>query len=415
MNYDQLLSRGGERMQQSAIRLMGTVAAENPDVISFAPGYPSPEAFSWREYRDITARVLGGHDPSVLQYGPTRGYAPLLEFLVSLLDARGIRADLEHVLVTTGSQQGLDLVGRVLLDPGDVVLVELPSYTGAITAFRNAQASLVGIPQARDGMSLEALEDITARLQREGRRIKFLYVVPNFQNPTGLLFDRATRLGLVDWATRHDLLIVEDDPYGELSFEDGLLPEATRPLKADDEFGRVVYLSSFSKTLAPGFRTAFMTAPGPLTMKFETAKQTLDLCTGNLDQHVVYEACRGGLLERQIPRLRQLYRRKRDVMEQALLEHLPGVATWRRPRGGFFLWITLPDGTDTADLLTKAFAQKVIYVAGQPFFVDHSGRNTLRLAFSFVEDERIATGIARLSATILTSQLPWAARAQSAR
>lgn len=405
MNYDQLLSRAGERMQQSAIRQMGTVAAENPDVISFAPGYPSPEAFDWAAYRDIAARVLAGHDASALQYGPTRGYAPLLDFLVALLQSRGITADPDHVLVTTGSQQGLDLVGRVLLDPGDVVLVELPSYTGAITAFRNAQAKLVGIPQGPDGISLEALESITNGLRRDGRRIKFLYVVPNFQNPTGLLVDRRTRLGLVDWATRHDLLIVEDDPYGELVFDESLGIGATRPLKADDESGRVIYLSSFSKTLAPAFRTAFMTAPGPLTHKFETAKQTLDLCTGNLDQHIVYEACRSGLLERQIPRLRALYRRKRDVMEAALHRHLPGLATWRTPQGGFFLWIVLPEGTDTGELLAHAFAKRVIYVAGQPFFVDHSGRNTLRLAFSFVDDERIATGIARLGATILTSQL----------
>ncbi|MGE3841906.1 MAG: PLP-dependent aminotransferase family protein [Vicinamibacterales bacterium] len=405
MNYDQLLSRAGERMQQSAIRQMGTVAAENPDVISFAPGYPSPEAFDWSGYREIASRILAGHDPSALQYGPTRGYAPLLEFLVALLESRGIRADPDHVLVTTGSQQGLDLVGRVLLDPGDVVLVELPSYTGAITAFRNAQAKLVGIPQGPDGISLEALEDITRGLRQSGRRIKFLYVVPNFQNPTGLLVDRPTRLGLVDWATRHDLLIVEDDPYGELLFDDSLDAAATRPLKADDESGRVIYLSSFSKTLAPGFRTAFMTAPGPLTYRFETAKQTLDLCTGNLDQHMVYEACRSGLLERQVPRLRALYRRKRDLMEVALRAHLPGLATWRTPKGGFFLWIVLPEGIDTGELLAQAFAKRVIYVAGQPFFVDHSGRNTLRLAFSFVDDDRITAGIARLGATILTSQL----------
>lgn len=403
MNYEKLLSQAGVRMQQSAIRLMGTVAAENPDVISFAPGYPAPEAFAWEAYREIAARLLAGHDPSVLQYGPTRGYRPLVEFLVGWLESRGISADADHVLVTTGSQQGLDLVGRVLLDPGDVVLVELPSYPGAITAFRNAQASLVGVPQETNGISLVALEEITKRLQREGRRIKFLYIVPNFQNPTGLLFDRTTRLELVEWAARHDLLIVEDDPYGELYFEESLGGGATRPLKADDRYGRVIYLSSFSKTLAPAFRTAFMTAPGPLTAKFETAKQTLDLCTGNLDQHIVYEASRSGVLERHIPRLRDLYRRKRDVMERALCEHLQGYATWRTPRGGFFLWVSLPEGRDTNALLTQAFARRVIYVAGQPFFVDQSGRHTMRLAFSFVDDERIAEGIARLSATILTS------------
>lgn len=400
MNYDALLSRAGERMQQSAIRQMGTVAAENPDIISFAPGYPAPDAFAWSDYRAITADLLAGGDGSVLQYGPTRGYRPLVEWTVALLAGRGITATPEHLLVTTGSQQGLDLVGRVLLDPGDVVLVELPSYTGAITAFRNAQASLVGIRQERDGLSLDDLEAVTLRLRREGQRVKFLYVVPNFQNPTGLLIGLEKRRRVLEWAERHDLLVVEDDPYGELYFEDSATRAETRPIKADDRGGRVIYLSSFSKTLAPAFRTAFMVAPATLASKFETAKQTLDLCTGNFDQHVVFEACRRGVLARQLPRLRETYRRKRDVMEHALRAALASRVSWQPPRGGFFLWVTLPEGMDAGALLPKALARKVIYVAGGAFFVDGSGANTLRLAFSFVSDERILEGVARLAEVV---------------
>jgi 2-aminoadipate transaminase len=400
MNYDALLSRAGERMQQSAIRQMGTVAAENPDIISFAPGYPEPDSFAWDDYRAITAELLSGTDGSVLQYGPTRGYRPLVEWTVGLLAGRGVTAMPEHLLVTTGSQQGLDLVGRVLLDPGDVVLVELPSYTGAITAFRNAQATLVGVRQEADGLSIEDLEAVTTRLKAESKRVKFLYVVPNFQNPTGLLIGLQKRRRVLEWANRHDLLVVEDDPYGELYFEDSASRAETRPIKADDDEGRVIYLSSFSKTLAPGFRTAFMAAPPGLAERFETAKQTLDLCTSNLDQHIVYEACRRGVLERQLPRLRERYRRKRDVMEHALHAALPSRVTWQPPRGGFFLWVTLPHGMDARQLLPKALARNVIYVAGQAFFVDGSGANTMRLAFSFVSDERIVEGVARLAEVV---------------
>ena len=399
MNYDALLSRAGQKMQQSAIRQMGTVAADNPDFISFAPGYPAPESFAWEAYRDIAASLLRGGDPAVLQYGPTRGYRPLLDWIVGLLGGRGITASVDQILVTTGSQQGLDLVARVLLDPGDVVLVELPSYTGAITAFRNAQATLVGIRQEPDGLCLDHLEATTLRLRQEGQRLKFLYVVPNFQNPTGLLIGRDKRQRILDWAERHDVLIVEDDPYGDLFFPDVASGADTRPIKADDR-GRVIYSSSFSKTLAPAFRTAFLVAPASLSLRFETAKQTLDLCTSNLDQRIVFEACRSGVLATRLPELRALYQHRRDVMQTALRAGLRGSASWSPPRGGFFLWITLPEHLDAKRLLQRAIARQVIYVAGQAFFVDGSGANTLRLAFSFVDDEKIVEGVSRLGAAL---------------
>lgn len=401
MNYEALLSRAGERMQQSAIRQMGTVAAENPDLISFAPGYPAHEAFAWDALRALVPPLLSGADHSVLQYGPTRGHKPFLEWLLGLLGRREIASSLEDLLVTTGSQQGLDLVSRVLLDAGDVVLVELPSYTGALTAFRNAQATLIGIPQEADGLSIEHLEATTQQLRAEGRRAKFLYVVPNFQNPSGLIISAAKRRAVLEWAERHDLLVVEDDPYGDLSFAEPVDATATRPIKADDRHGRVIYLSTFSKTLAPAFRTAFMVAPAPLASKFETAKQTLDLCTSSLDQHVVFEACRQGVLDAQILRLRGIYRRKRDLMEGALRRHLTGRVAWVQPGGGFFLWLTLTDGLDAGRLLKRALARQVIYVAGRAFFVDGTGSDTLRLAFSFVDDDRIEEGIARLADAVI--------------
>jgi aspartate/methionine/tyrosine aminotransferase len=259
--YDQFLSRAAERMKESAIRKMGTVLAGQRDIISFAPGYPAPETFAWAEFRDIAATLLSGTDGHVLQYGPTRGYRPLLDAVQGILSARGITSALEDLLVTTGSQQGLDLVARVLLDPGDVVLVELPTYTGAITAFRNVQAEMVGVPQEKDGVDLAALDATCEAQRRQGRTVKMLYVVPNFQNPTGLLIGLKKRQLLLEWAERRDILIVEDDPYRELFFEDSASEADVRPIKADDRDARVIYLSSFSKTLAPGFRVAWIAAP----------------------------------------------------------------------------------------------------------------------------------------------------------
>jgi len=403
MTYDDFLSRAGLGLQQSAIRQMGTVAAQRPDLISFAPGYPAPETFAWADYRDIAADVLSGSQPTALQYGPTRGFPPLLETMVALSRERGIACEADNLVVTTGSQQGLDLVARVLLDPDDAVLVELPSYTGAITAFRNAQARLVGVRQAADGVDLDALDETLSRERTAGRRVKLLYVVPNFQNPTGLLIGLEKRRRLLQWAADRQMLIVEDDPYGALYF-DGTAPTDTRPIKADDAEGRVIYLSSFSKTLAPAFRVAWLVAPAPLAARLETAKQAVDLCTGNYDQRMVYEACRRGVLARHVPVLRDHYQQKCRVMETALRSHLGDTVSWTTPRGGFFLWVSMRPGIDTRQLLTRAIAHGVIFVAGAPFFVDDSGAETLRLSFSLPAADRIREGVARLAAAITEAQ-----------
>ena len=406
-NYDQFLSSAAERMQESAIRKMGTVLASGRDVISFAPGYPAPDMFPWEEFRDIAAGLLSGSDGNVLQYGPTRGYRPLLEIILTILQKRGIASAIEHLLVTTGSQQGLDLVARVLLDPGDVVLVELPTYTGAITAFRNVRSEMIGVPQEQDGIDLAALDETLQRLRRAGRRVKILYVVPNFQNPTGLLIGREKRARLLEWAQRRDVLIVEDDPYRELFFEDSASEADVRPIKADDAEGRVVYLSSFSKTLAPGYRVAWIAAPAPLAVKFEMAKQAEDLLTGSLDQRIIFEACRRGLLDRQLPLLRRHYQHKRDVMERALERELKDVVSWPEPKGGFFLWLTLPTPIDAEAMIPRAVEHGVIYVAGEAFFVDAGSptasgprSNTMRLSFSAPTPQRIEEGVARLAATV---------------
>jgi 2-aminoadipate transaminase len=400
INYDAFLSRAGVQMQGSAIRKMGVVLAQNRDIISFAPGYPAPETFPWAEFQEITRELLSGSDGTVLQYGPTRGYLPLLEQLAGIMSARGVASAIDRLLVTTGSQQGLDLVARVLLDPGDVVLVELPTYTGAITAFRNVQAHMEGVRQDADGIDLGALDETYLRLTNAGRRVRFVYVVPNFQNPTGLLISREKRRLLLEWAGRRNVLIVEDDPYRELYFEDSATEADVRPMKADDAEGRVIYLSSFSKTLAPGFRVAWIDAPAPLVSKFEMAKQAEDLCTGGLDQRVVYEASVRGILRRQIPVIRAHYQAKRDVMVASLKQAFGAELSWPAPRGGFFLWATLPATIDTDQMIPRAVQHGVIYVAGEAFFVNGTGRNIIRLSFSQPTVERIREGVSRLAATV---------------
>jgi 2-aminoadipate transaminase len=288
----------------------------------------------------------------------------------------------------------------VLITPGDVVLVELPAYTGAISAFKNAQARLAGVRQDEDGINLEDLDEVCLRERRAGHRVNLLYLVPNFQNPAGLLIGLEKRRRLVEWAERRNILIVEDDPYGALYFDDVASEADTRAIRAIDPNGRVIYLSTFSKTLAPGFRVGWMVAPAALTDRFETAKQTVDLMTGSLDQCVVYEALRRGALERLAPSLRALYRGKRDVMEQSLRRELGDQLRWPAPKGGFFLWATLPPGMNDNTLLSRALEQRLVFVVGSAFYVDGTGHDKIRLSFSAPTAERIDEGARRLAAAL---------------
>src|SRR5688572_28754380 len=261
IDHSRFLSSTGRQLAESAICRMGTVVAGATDLVPFAPGYPAPELFPWEELREISDAILAGADPDALQYGPTRGYAPLLETIVGLSAERGITASPDQLLITSGSQQGIDLIARVLVSPGDVVLIELPTFTGGIAAFRNEHAQLVGVPQDAAGIQIDALDAAWHRERAAGKTIKLLYVIPNFQNPTGALLALDRRRQLLEWAALRDVLIVEDDPYGSLYFEDATSSADTRPLAADDPEQRVLYLSTFSKTLAPGFRVGWMMAP----------------------------------------------------------------------------------------------------------------------------------------------------------
>ena len=399
-DYNKFLSPTGRQLHESAIRRMGTVVARTADLVSFAAGYPDPSTFPWTDLREITNELLNGSDGTTLQYGPTRGYKPLLESILGVLKARGITAPLEDLIITSGSQQGLDLVARVLISPGDVVLVELPAYTGAISAFKNMQAELVGVQQDPDGINIEDLDAVCMRERKAGRRVNLLYLVPNFQNPTGLLLSLEKRKRLVEWAERRDALIIEDDPYGSLYFEDVATEADTRPIRADDDHGRVIYLSTFSKTLAPGFRVGWMVAPATLIERFDTAKQAIDLTSGILDQRVVHQAILRGVIDRAAPALRDLYRRKREVMEQALHTELGDRLTWLVPTGGFFLWAKLAAGYDDVSLLERALEQRLVFVIGSAFYVDGTGHDRIRLSFSAPSVERIQEGVRRLASVM---------------
>ena len=400
MDLERHLSHAARAMHASAIRKAGDVGLTSRDVISLAPGYPDPTLFAWDEIREIAGSILSGGDPSVLQYGATRGYKPLIDALPELLDHRGITAAPDEIIITTGSQQALDLCARVFLDAGDAALVELPAYTGAMTSFWNAQGHLVGVEQDAAGIDIGDLDRVVLRERAAGRRVAFVYVVPNFQNPSGLLMTLARRAELLAWASARDVLIIEDDPYGALYFDDVAKPSDTRPIKADDHEGRVVYLSSFSKTVAPGFRVAWIAAAPALVDRLEIAKQSADLCTSSIDQRFVYEIWRQGVLENRLSRLRSAYQAKRTVLEQALRRELGGQVTWPEPKGGFFLWASFGQGIDTDALLRRAIAHGVVFVPGSAFYVEPRQLDRARLSFSAPPPAQIEAAVARLAGAV---------------
>jgi len=398
------VSKAAQHFQESAIRRIGALSGSVPGLISFAAGYPAPDVFPWDDLQSITTQILARRDGNTLQYGATRGYRPLIEHLLAhTLSARGISTRFEDVIITSGSQQGLDLIGRVLIDPGDSVIVELPTYSGAIAAFHNLQASLVGVPQDAEGIEIASVDRVATDLKRQGKPAKFIYVTPNFQNPAGLLMSAKRRRELLDAARRHDLVILEDDPYGSIYFEDVTTLADTRPIKADDTDNRVIYLGSFSKILVPGLRVAWMVAPSAIAQKVELCKQAADISSGVFDQRIVHGALAGGVIDRIAPGLRAHYQAKRTVMERALESHLQGRVTWTSPRGGFFLWIELPPGIDDRALFDLAIKEKVSFVLGSAFFVNGEGHQFARLAFSGISHEQIERGIGRLAAAINTA------------
>ncbi|NLY52632.1 MAG: PLP-dependent aminotransferase family protein, partial [Firmicutes bacterium] len=331
---------------------------EEPGIISFAGGFPAPESFPIDLFQEVF-QGLFREDYSGLQYGPTEGLDALRRELAVQLTAEGAPCSAENIIITNGSQQALDLVCKVLLDPGDYVLVEQPSYVGGLNAIGNYQGKKVGIPIDEHGLRLDVMANRLKELASRGKRPKFIYTVPNFQNPTGVTLSLERRQGLLELAREYDFLIVEDNPYGEISFGREPVPH----IKSLDDEGRVIYLGSFSKILSPGVRVGWMAGNKALIRQIAVAKQGTDLCSSSLGMKVVLESLRSGKLQAHIDSLRILYRRRRDIMLRALAAYMPKGVHWTRPQGGFFIWLTLPSYIDTKAMLPFAIAEeKVAYV-----------------------------------------------------
>ena len=390
INWEHLFADRTEGMRASDIREILKVTAM-PDVISLAGGLPAPEVFPIEEFRRAFDSVLSQQGGVALQYSASEGYRPLREFLAQRLNRFGTRCTAENILITNGSQQALDLVSKVFLNPGDKVLVEKPSYLGAIQAFDSLQASYAIVPMDEDGMLTHDLDEILEREQP-----KLIYALPNFQNPSGRTMSLERREQLVQAANRHRVPIVEDDPYGELRYEGKDLPS----LKSMDTEDLVIGLGTFSKILAPGLRLAWMVIPDDLYEMILLSKQPADLHTSTISQMATYEVCQDGFVDRHVETIRALYHQRRDVMLDALEACFPTTARWTKAEGGLFVWAELPDEIDTRELLVEAVAEKVAFVPGQSFHADRSGKNTMRLNFSNVPPARIEEGIARLGRAI---------------
>lgn len=394
-SYENLYSSSTARAKRSEIRELLKLIAR-PEVISFAGGLPAPASFPLDKIAEITQQVIEESGPQVLQYGPTEGDLKLREELVKWAAKDGIEVDLEQVLITNGSQQGLDLVGKIFLDVGDPIVVELPTYIGGLQAFNSYQATMYGVLQDDLGMRMDLLEEMLAELKGKGIIPKFIYVVPDFQNPSGVSMPNDRRKRLIELAIEYDTIIIEDSPYRELRFE-GEQPE---PIFKLDKDGRVITLSTFSKILCPGLRLAWAFGPEELISKMVVAKQSMDLCSPPFNQAIAATLMSQGLLHKQIDIIKELYYKKRQLMLSALEEHMPEGVSWTRPEGGLFLWVRLPEHMDTKELFEEAIANNVAYVIGSAFHCDEGGNNTMRLNFSYPSEEQIPEGVKRLATAI---------------
>ena len=361
-----------------------------PDLISLAGGYPASELFPVDAFREAFEAVLLSDARAALQYSPTEGYLPLREFLAARMGRFGISASPQELMITHGSQQGLDLVARLFVDSGSLVVVEDPSYVGGLQAFSSYEARYLVIPTDEDGMQVDRLEEALAG---GGPRPRLIYVLPNFQNPSGVTLSLERRHRLLELSYRYGIPILEDDPYGELRYEGKSLPS----LKSMDVEGNVIYLGTFSKILVPGLRLGWVVAPREVIQRLLDGKQAADLHTGSLTQRAVYEVCRRDMLDRHIGRMRSVYRRRRDAMLRSLENHLPANAGWSHPQGGIFLWVRLSGGVDTAAMLAEAVREKVAYVPGSAFNPRGEKTDAMRLNFSSSTPAQIEEGVRRLA------------------
>lgn len=393
LDSDPYLARYASRvvgMKASEIRALFAVASR-PEIVSFAGGMPYTRALDLGAVEEVVVDVLRRDGATALQYGGGQGRPELREQLVDVMAEEGVPAHTDDLIVTVGGQQGLELVTKAFIDPGDVILAEGPTYVGALGAFASSEADVRHVPMDHDGMDVDALADALARLKAEGRRCELVYTIPNHQNPAGVSLSASRRERLAELAVEHDLIVLEDNPYGLLDFA-GDTNASIRELIPE----RTVYVGTVSKTFAPGARTGWIAAPGPVRDKLILLREAADLCPSNLTQMIVETWLATQPWQEQVKRFRGVYAERADAMLTSLAESLPEGCEHTVPTGGFYVWLTVPAGLDTSDLLAKALSRRVAYVPGRGFYADGSGGNQLRLCYSFPEVSRIREGVARL-------------------
>jgi 2-aminoadipate transaminase len=397
--YARLFASRTKVMKSSAMRDLMAVTAR-PEVISLAGGLPDTSTFPPDTFAAVAQRIAAESCAKALQYGPTEGLDGTKACIAEVMAAEGMRVDPEDMIVTTGGQQVIDLVTKTLIDPGDVVIAEGPTYPGAVPVFSSYQAEVVQVDMDADGMRVDLLEETLDRLEREGRRPKFIYTVPSFQNPAGVTMSQPRRRRLVEIAHGREILVLEDNPYGLLRYEG----DPPAPLLALDGGVYVMYLGTFSKILSPGIRLGWVVAPPPVLEKINLGKQAADLCTSTLSQLMVQAYFEESRWRDYVESLTEVYRARRDTMLDALADHFPRQAEWTRPAGGLFIWVTLPDFIDTTDLLARALRDNVAFVPGEAAFLDGRGRNAMRLNFSGSDEDAIREGIRRIG-EVVTEQV----------
>jgi 2-aminoadipate transaminase len=393
--YAGLFAQRTKVMRSSAMRDLMAITAR-PEVISLAGGLPDTSTFPPESFAAQMTRIAHESSAEALQYGPTEGFEETKACIAEVMAAEGMNPDTDDLIVTTGGQQAIDLVCKTLIDPGDPVICEAPTYPGAVPTFCSYEADVIQVATDGDGMRIDELEQVLDRLAEEGRRPKFIYSVPSFQNPAGVTLSEERRRRLVEIAREREVLVCEDNPYGLLRFEG----EPLTPLYALDGGDYVLYLGTLSKILSPGIRIGWIAAPPPVMEKIVLGKQAADLCTSTLTQHFVREYFAEGRWREYVESLVDLYRGRRDAMLEALERHFPEQAEWTRPEGGLFVWATLPGYIDTTDLLAKALRDNVAFVPGRAAYTDGRGAHEMRLNFSASGEDEIREGIRRIGKVI---------------
>jgi DNA-binding transcriptional MocR family regulator len=388
--WQQLFRDRAVRSQDGILRDL-LALSEREDTIPLAMGLPAPDLLPLRTYQELMGEVIAELGPRSLLHSPTEGVTPLRAALVEWAAERDIQCHIGQIQILSGSQQGLDMVARVFLDPGDVVVVEEPTYIGALQTFRDARARLVGIPTDAQGMCTDVLASVLAR-----QRPKFIYTLPTFQNPSGVVMSLERRHHLLELASRYQVPLLEDDPYSDLYYEDATLPS----LKSLDQNDLVLYLSTVSKVLFPGLRLGWLIAPEAATRRFTLAKQGMDLHSSTPNQYLLERFLRQGYFAQYLRKIRPVYRQRRDVMHRALSQSAPAGLTWTKPAGGFYIWCLLPEGSDRSRLLARAAESGVSFLPGWACFAQDPGRSHMRLNFAFPDPEQIEIGVSRLVAAV---------------